>query len=82
MLGCSVLALRAYAPEAHASEEIPGGPAGAVATVGGTVEQSLLAPRLADLTSGIFSAVMTRAETGVRQLSPEEVEDIDAIEGP
>lgn len=82
VLGCTILALRAYAPEAHASDEIPDGRAGAVVSINGSVEQSLLAPRLADLTSGIFSAVMTRAETGVRRLSPDETKGVDAIEGP
>jgi len=82
VLGCTILALRAHAPEAQASGPVPEGPGGAVVELNGRVEQSILAPRLADLTSGIFSAVMTRAETGVRQLSPEDSEAVQAIEGP
>jgi membrane protein required for colicin V production len=81
LLGCTILALRAHAPEAHASEVVPDGAAGAVMAINGRVEQSILAPRLADLTSEIFSAVMTRAETGVRQLSPEDSKGVQAIEG-
>ncbi|MEE8311242.1 MAG: CvpA family protein, partial [Candidatus Binatia bacterium] len=81
VLGCTILALRAHAPEAQASAPVPEGASGAVVELSGRVDESILAPRLADLTSGIFSAVMTRAETGVRQLSPQDSEDIQVIEG-
>jgi len=76
VLGCSILALRAYAPEAHAGEEAPDQ---TVVQVNGRVEASILAPRLADLTSGIFSVVMDSAESGVRQLS---IDDAGDVEGP
>jgi membrane protein required for colicin V production len=71
VLGCTILALRSFAPEAHASEEIPGGMAGRVVEINGQVDQSYLAARLADLTSGIFSALMTAAESRVKQLTGE-----------
>ena len=71
VLGCTILALRSFAPEAHASEEMPGGMAGRVVEINGQVDQSYLAARLADLTSGIFSALMTAAESRVKALTGE-----------
>ncbi len=71
VLGCTILALRSFAPEAHASEEVPNGMAGRVVEINGQVDQSYLAARLADLTSGIFSALMSAAETRVKALTGE-----------
>jgi len=78
VLGCTILALRSFAPEAHAAEQVPAGMAGRVVEINGQVDQSYLAARLADLTDGIFSALMSRAETHVRELTTDDYE----LDGP
>jgi membrane protein required for colicin V production len=79
VLGCTFLAVRSFAPEAHAADPVPSGVAGQVVEINGQVEQSYLGARLADLTSGIFSVLMDSAESHVRTLSTGD--DYDA-EGP
>ena len=80
VLGCTILALRSFAPDAHASDEIPTGVAGQVVDFNMKVESSYLGARLADLTSGVFSALMDTAETQVRTLATDQ--SIEAPEEP
>ena len=68
ILGCTILMLRSFATDAHASDQVPAGVAGQVVEINGRIDESYLAARLADLTSEIFSALMDTAETKVRSL--------------
>jgi membrane protein required for colicin V production len=78
VLGCTVLAMRAFVTDAYAArEELPGGVAGRVIEINSKVGDSYIAARLADLTSGIFSALMDTAETQVRSLAASEDFDED-----
>ena len=72
VLGCTILALRSFAPEAQAAEDAQGGMAGRVAQINGKVDQSYIAARLADLTGGFFSALMESVGERVRELTTDE----------
>jgi membrane protein required for colicin V production len=81
VLGCTLLALRAYAPDAYSGGPVAREAGGAADQINDAVDDAILAPRLADLTSGIFSVVMIRAEDGMRSLAPGNSDDIGAVDG-
>jgi len=69
IVGFTLLVLRGAAPDAYASEDLPEGAASKVVMINAQAEESYLGARLADLTSGTFSALMANAEGQVRSLA-------------
>ncbi len=69
VLGCCILLLRSFTPEANASQEIPTGMRGRVAQFNVQVGESFLAPRLAELTNGIFTRLIDSAERQVENIT-------------
>lgn len=69
MVGALILMLRTVAGDAQAAGEVPTDVPGPVGTINREVSGSYLASRIADLTGGIFSALMTTAEGQVRSLA-------------
>lgn len=69
VLGCVILLLRSFTPDANASQEIPPGVRGKVIQFNSQVETSLLAPRLAELTNGIFTRLIDSAERQVENIT-------------
>ena len=75
VLGCCILLLRSFTPDANASEEIPTGMRGRVIQFNAQVETSYLAPRLAELTNGIFTRLIDSAERQVDNITDDEAGD-------
>lgn len=69
MVGAGVLMLRTVAPPAEPDASVPGGQNGPVTKISAQVDQSYLGPRIADLTGGVFSVLMTTADGQVRSLA-------------
>ena len=63
--------MRSFTPEAHASQVMPTGFRGRVQQFNIQVDRSYLAPRLAELTSGIFSKLIDTAERQVENMRGE-----------
>lgn len=71
VVGCVILLLRSFTPEAHASQEMPTGIRGRVQQFNMQVDRSYLAPRLAELTSGIFTKLIDTASRQVEKMQGE-----------
>jgi membrane protein required for colicin V production len=69
MVGAGVLMLRTVAPPTEPHEGVPGGENGPVTKISAQVDRSYLGPRIADLTGGVFSVLMTTADGQVRSLA-------------
>jgi membrane protein required for colicin V production len=69
MVGAGVLMLRTVAPPADPGADVPGGENGPVTKISAQVDRSYLGPRIADLTGGVFSVLMTTADGQVRALA-------------
>lgn len=69
VLGCCILLLRSFTPDADASQEIPGGMRGKVMQFNAQVGQAYLAPRLAELSNGIFTRLIDTAERQVENIT-------------
>lgn len=69
--GCCILLLRSFTPEANASQEMPTGIHGRVVQINLQVGESYLAPRLAELTNGIFTRLIDTAEKQVENITDE-----------
>ena len=69
VLGCCILLLRSFTPDADASQEIPGGVRGKVMQFNTRVGQSYLAPRLAELSNDIFTRLIDTAERQVENIT-------------
>lgn len=69
VLGCGILLLGSFKPEADASQEIPGSMRGKVMQFNTQVGQSYLAPRLAELSNGIFTRLIDSAEKQVENIT-------------
>ncbi len=74
LVGCVVLTLRAIPPEGGRGGSLRGRVTSPVSQVNDRIEGSFLAARLADLTGGLFSALMDSAGANVRTLADDEQE--------
>jgi len=72
VLGCAILLLRSFTPETSATQEMPTGVRGRVTQINMQVGQSRLAPRLAELTSGIYVRLIDTAERQVENIGDEQ----------
>lgn len=71
VLGCGILMLRSLTPETNAGQEMPTGVRGRVSQINMQVGQSRLAPRLAELTNGIYVRLIDTAESQVENIGDE-----------
>jgi hypothetical protein len=68
VVGGAILMLRSFTPEAHASQDMPTGLRGRVHQLNEQVGRSYLAPRLAEMTTGLFTTLIDTAERQVENM--------------